>query len=308
MNKKVRLGINTGFALNRYPKPEQWLQIVGEELQLRSVQLTADLLNPSMDQHIVNDYVEQVKYFSSKYKVHVDSVMTGAFTRVNHFAHPDEEVREYWLRWFQQLTYVSKLLGATNVSSHLGILCYEDFQDTVRRKAMLRTTVSYWKRLAAYAKTIGIEYLSWEPMSIGREFGETIKATEDVQEMIQDSAIPIYLCLDVGHGDATSGNPHDVDYKKWIEKFGKQSPLIHVKQVLEGSSSHHPFTPEHNEKGMVKAEEFLELINQHGLDNTHILLEHGFREREPTDSNALSQLKASAAYWRKKVAKYESKI
>jgi len=43
---KFKLGINTGFATNRFPEPEVWLRIVGKDLGLRCVQFVADLLNP----------------------------------------------------------------------------------------------------------------------------------------------------------------------------------------------------------------------------------------------------------------------
>ena len=29
---KAKLGINAGFAINRFPEPHVWLRIVGEEL------------------------------------------------------------------------------------------------------------------------------------------------------------------------------------------------------------------------------------------------------------------------------------
>ena len=29
---KLCLGINTGFAVNRFPLPEEWMKIVGEDL------------------------------------------------------------------------------------------------------------------------------------------------------------------------------------------------------------------------------------------------------------------------------------
>ncbi|MGC9054682.1 MAG: hypothetical protein ACP5KS_12465 [Candidatus Hydrogenedens sp.] len=42
----IVLGINTGFAINRFVEPDDWTRIVSEELGLQVVQFTADLLNP----------------------------------------------------------------------------------------------------------------------------------------------------------------------------------------------------------------------------------------------------------------------
>lgn len=41
-----RLGMNLGFAVNKYIEPEVWSRIVAEDLELHYVQMVADLLNP----------------------------------------------------------------------------------------------------------------------------------------------------------------------------------------------------------------------------------------------------------------------
>ena len=92
----MKLGINTGFALNRFPLPEQWMKIVGEELNLKHVQLTADLINPCWGDDIIDDFVKRINEGRKKYGIIIDSVMTGAFTRVNHLSHPDSATRKYW--------------------------------------------------------------------------------------------------------------------------------------------------------------------------------------------------------------------
>ncbi|MAE13833.1 D-erythrulose-1-phosphate dehydrogenase, partial [Candidatus Woesearchaeota archaeon] len=162
----MKLGINTGFALNRFPRPEQWLKIVGKDLGLKYVQLTADLLNPSWGEAIVNDYIDRINALKITYNVEIDSVMTGAFTRVNHFSHPDPHVRRYWINWFKQLADITKRLGATNLSSHFGIMSHEDVNDPIKREQATSLTVAAWKEIAEYGKQIGLQYLSWEPMSV----------------------------------------------------------------------------------------------------------------------------------------------
>ncbi|MBW2968071.1 sugar phosphate isomerase/epimerase [Candidatus Woesearchaeota archaeon] len=298
----MRLGINTGFALNRFPRPEQWMQVIGEELGLSHVQLTADLLNPSLGEEITSDLVRRVKQCQAQYDVHIDSVMTGAFTRVNHFAHPDEAQRRYWLNWFHKLGDIAVELGATDLSSHFGIMCYEDLHK--RPDQRLYETVQMWKELAKYGQKIGLKTLSWEPMSIRREFGETLEETAKIQKMLDGSAIPVVLCLDVDHGDLTSQNPNDYNYRKWLERFADQSPFIHIKQSLQDKGGHYPFIDEYNRQGNVTPQEVLSILRQRGADDVTLLLELSFREREPTDSLVLQHLKESAAYWKKGIEDY----
>mgnify|MGYP001335273428 FL=1 len=40
---QLSLGMNLGFAVNKYPEPEAWSRLVAEEMGVRNVQLVADL-------------------------------------------------------------------------------------------------------------------------------------------------------------------------------------------------------------------------------------------------------------------------
>ena len=40
------LGMNTCFAVKRWPEPEEWARIVAEEFGLKSVQFSFDLMDP----------------------------------------------------------------------------------------------------------------------------------------------------------------------------------------------------------------------------------------------------------------------
>ena len=54
------LGINTGFAVNRYAEPEEWVRIVGEDLGLHVVQFTADMLNPDLPGKILHHQCRRI--------------------------------------------------------------------------------------------------------------------------------------------------------------------------------------------------------------------------------------------------------
>lgn len=296
---KLRLGINTGFALNRFPIPEDWMKII-HDLGLKYVQLTAEMLNPSWDEEIVNDYVERIMILSKQYGIKIDSIMTGAFTRVNHFSHPDLKARRFWINWFKKFIDLGVELGATNMSSHFGIMSHYDLRN--RKEEVLLQTVEAWKELAEYAKSKEMQYLSWEPMSVKREYGETIEATKKIQEMLKDSAIPIKLCLDVDHGDVSSLNPDDTNPYAWLREFAKDSPLIHLKQSLKDKGGHWPFIPEKNKEGKIIANNVIRTLEEGGCEESLLLLELSFREREPFDSRILSDIKTSVDYWRQFVA------
>lgn len=297
----LKLGINTGFALNRFPLPEEWMKIVGEDLGLRYVQLTADLINPALGEEIVADYVKRINALGKKYNVKIDSIMTGAFTRVNHFSHPDPQVRAYWLNWFKKFIDIGVALGATNMSSHFGIMSYYDLRHPERRVRVLQQTVDAWKEIAVYAKQKGMKYLTWEPMSVKREYGETIEETKKIQKMLEGSAIPIKICLDVEHGDVSSTNPEDTSPYAWLREFSVHAPLIHLKQSLH-SGGQATFIAEYNAKGKVEPQKVVETLQQAGCTEALLLLELSFKEREPFDSRVLDDLKESVRYWREHIS------
>jgi len=128
------------------------MKIIGEDLDLRYVQLTADLINPSLGKNIIENYINRINKCKKEYNISIESVMTGAFTRVNHFSHPDEQVRIYWKSWFKKLANIAVRIGAQNLSSHFGILCYNDLNNFERRKYILQETVSAWYEIAEFGK------------------------------------------------------------------------------------------------------------------------------------------------------------
>ena len=298
-NKKIRLGINTGFTLNRFPEPEVWAKIVGETLGLRYVQFTADLLNASLPDEIIQDQLTKIKAACQKYNVKVEHTFTSAFTRVNHLANPDEILRHYWVKWFKKYVDISASLGAKSMGSHFGILTVSDLENPERKEFITQQAIAGWHEIAAYAKEKGLEYLTWEPMSIKREFGETIEATRVLHKRVnENSPLPFKLCLDVDHGDVSSKNPDDTNPHKWLEVFAHDSPIIHIKQSLKSKSGHHPFVEEYNKDGKIIPSEIISLIQQHGAQDTLLLFEFSFREREPFESLVVKHLKESVDYWR----------
>lgn len=300
---EYHLAINTGFAVNRYAEPEVWTRIVGADLGLKRVQFTADMLNPDLPADVINSHVKRIVAGCQRYGVSISSVFTGAFTRVNHLSHPDPLVRAHWVSWFKRFVDMAVDLGATSLGSHFGILTAQDCQDPVKRNERQQQTIACWHEVAHYAKTQGLQYLTWEPMSIKREYGETLAATAQLQKAVNtDTPLPFYVCLDVDHGDVSSQNPDDTNPYVWLSTFAHQAPLIHLKQSTRDKHGHWPFTAAYNANGKILPGQVVETLSQHNstapFSQTDLILELSFREREPTDSTVIPVLQESVAYWK----------
>ena len=294
-----RLGINTGFAVNRYSEPEEWIRIVGDELGLNIVQFTADMLNVDLPMDIVSKQVNRIQKACQLYNVEITSTFTGAFTRVNHLAHPDPDIRRHWVDWFKRFVDLSVDLGSKSMGSHFGIFTHLDNNNPQTRYIRRQQNIDGWHDIANYAKNKGLDFISWEPMSISREQGETISEARRLQRDVNiNSPLPFKMCLDVDHGDLSSLDSRDTDPYEWMDEFAIESPLIHLKQTSIDKPGHWPFVNEYNEVGRIQPDELVgKLVNKKVL-NVDLLLEPGFKEREPSDSTVVEVLKESVEFWR----------
>ena len=292
-----RLGLNLGFASNRYPEPKHWAP-VARECGVSSIQFVSDLCDPRLPKRIVDDYIVEMKEAESSFGLRYQSCFTGQFSRVNHLSHPNEDVRDFWLHYFKSLVDFAAAIGAPAIGSHFGILSIEDDSDPKRRAILERRTIEGWWQIADYAAKKGLSYLLFEPMSISREYAETIASCKSLLEKVNaEIALPMRLCLDVDHGDIASTDPRDYDPYSWLQEFAEDAPVLHLKQSSLDKSSHRPFTVENNANGLIQQSKVLDSLVASGRTDADLFLEISFRERNPADRSIVETLKESVNYW-----------
>ncbi|WP_139997877.1 sugar phosphate isomerase/epimerase family protein [Paenibacillus paridis] len=291
----LKLGINLGFAINKYVEPEVWTRIVAEDLGIKYVQFVADLLNVFLPPDIVDRQVERINECTQKHDLAITSTFTSAFTRVNHFMHPDADTRKAWLNWFKRFANISVQMGARTTGSHFGILTFADYDDVRRREFIIEEGIKNWQELSWYCKELGMEYLNFEPMSIPREMANTVEDTKELLARLNDGAgIPFKVCLDVGHAP----HPNDRDPYRWVRELGSVSPIIHIQQTEKDHSRHWPFTEEYNKLGIIHGEPLIEAIKQSGATEAEIIFELSHREAWSTEFRIIQDHIESVNYWR----------
>jgi len=294
----LNLGINTGFAVNRFSEHSEWTSLI-KRIGLRDVQLTADMLNVSYPEQIVSKQTTEILKNIEKNDLRITSLFTGAFTRVNHLAHPDKDIQEYWIKWFERFIDLSSNLGSRVIGSHFGIFTSKDNSNPQLREERRKQNIKNWHKVGEYAAMKGLDHIAWEPMSISREQGETLEECEKLQRDVNiNSPIPFKICLDVDHGDLSSKNPDDTNPHKWIEKFANESSMIHLKQSHQNKGGHWPFTKEHNEIGKIDKFEIKSSLEKTNTKEIDLILELSFRERQPFDSTVEESLHDSVEYWK----------
>lgn len=300
---KFELSVNTGFLVNRYTDPKYWVKEVSTNIGINKVQFTADLINPSLPNELIKKKISETKSELESYGVDVTSTFTGAFTRLNNLTHPDEDFRDYYQKWFNKFVDISADLGSKSMGSHFGILTQPDLDNDDALKRLTEDAIDRWVEIGKYAKNVGIDTIFWEPMSIAREYGETIEKAIALNQKLNDASdIYFSMCLDVDHGDLESPNKKDIDPYEWLSQCTDNYDMIHLKQSYENKGGHWPFIKEHNLKGKIIPEKVLNAIKETAPREIELVLELSFKERQPADRLSVSNVAESVEFWQESLA------
>ncbi len=129
------------------------------------------------------------------------------------------------------------------------------------------------------------------------------EAQEYYDKFNKDSAVPVYLTVDVGHA-CCHNFPHsdkDTDPYEWLRRFAKVSPVIHLQQTNAKESHHWPFTKIHNQLGIINPDKVIEAIEASGSKENYLMLEI-FHPLSASEKQIISDLSESVQYWRKYVS------
>ncbi len=293
------LSLNTNPLVNRFAEPDDLIDCVARDMRIRDLQLTHEFINPGWPAPVIRRLTRQMGAALARTGVRITSGMTGPYGRLNHFGHPDAEVRRYYVDWFKTFADIIGDLGGQSVGTQFAIFTRRDYDDPARREDLIRIAIDCWTEVAEHARAAGLSFLFWEPMSIGREFGETIRAALALQHRLTAAKMPVpmWMMADIDHGDVTSPDPDDYDPYAWARAVPTVSPIIHIKQSLMDKGGHRPFTAEFNDKGRIHPERLLAAFREGGGHDNEICLELSFKEREPNDRQVVPHIAESVAFW-----------
>ncbi len=293
------LSVNTNPFVNRFAEPEDLIGTLADDVGIGHIQLVHEFINPSWKASTVRRLTGRMAKACAAKRAKITSIMTGPYGRLNHFAHPDADVRQYYVQWFKGMADIAGDLGAPAIGTQFGIFTFRDYDDPQRRDELMNVALDCWRDVAHHARSRGLTWLFWEPMSVGRELGHTLRDTQTLQDWIAAAGLPIPLrpMVDIDHGDVTSPDPADVDPYAWAKNFATQSPIIHIKQSTMNKGGHWPFTAHYNKDGRITPEQLIAAVKAGGGTDNELCLELAFREREPADRSVVAALRESVAYW-----------
>jgi sugar phosphate isomerase/epimerase len=291
----LTFGLNTCYAVKRWPEPAAWCGIA-RDLGVQHVQFSFDLLDPLLNGD-PSTYAA-TRQACDDHGITIDSTFTGLIGySQNSLSHPSSHIRERAYDWFVAAIDATALLGARGLGGHIGAVSVRQYDDPSTRAAAVEGTVAAVRRLAEHAASRGLEFLTWEAMPVAREYPSRLDETEELVERLAGTAVPVELCLDLGHMCAHGNEGADRDPFAWLERLGAHTRSVHLQQTDGKMDRHWPFTPEFNAQGIVRADHVIDLVSAFDRDEVELMLEPMFAFEAPDDEVAAA-VGASVDFWR----------
>ncbi|MFL5628112.1 MAG: sugar phosphate isomerase/epimerase family protein [Ktedonobacteraceae bacterium] len=300
----LHLGINTCFAVKRWPEPERWLDIVKNELGLHCCQFSLDLVDPMLDEAATTAYAERVRTYATTNNILIHSTFTGlAAYSWSLLLHPDEQMRLASIHWYERAIDFTARLGASGTGGHIGALSVQDASNPARKRVLIQDMLERLRLLSRYAAHRGLQFLLFENMAVTREWGHTLEEAQELMSLTANNGVPLVLCLDIGHPCALHTGTSSDDYLAWFAQSWQRTPIVHLQQTDTSGDHHWPFTQAYNSIGVIQAEKVISAVRSwtHASD-VYLFLEpiHPF---EAADATVLRELRESVEYWREAMAR-----
>jgi len=225
----LQFGINTCFAVKRWPEPEIWASIVNE-LGLDLVQHSLDLVDlDAGDADLARQAATALAACESA-GITLHSTFTGlAAYSANMLLHPDLARRERGLGWYQRAIDFTAAAGARSTGGHVGAYSVADWADPGRRAELWSWLQAALRSLSSYAHDAGLESLMVENLAAARE----PSSMAGIQSLLTEpdaSHVPVVACLDVGHQCVPGATGDELDPYAWLTALGARAPVVQLQQ------------------------------------------------------------------------------
>ena len=299
----VQLGINTCFAVKRWPRPADWAPIVSDTLGLELVQVSLDLVDLVRSEDSIARDIDEHLQAAERYGLTIHSVFTGlAGYSSNLLLHPSAPERDAAERWYERAIEFAAQLGVESVGGHVGAYSVPDWADAERRSLLWEELKVRLGRLATMARSRGLKGFLVENLAARRE-PSTMSDIESLITEGDEEHVPLQLCLDVGHMCVPETSGEERDPHAWLRRFGSRAAVIQIQQTDVFGDRHWPFTDEHDEAGRIEPSAVLETL---GHFTTAPLVFEVIPAFEAPDDAVILDLVESVRRWRQAMADFEA--
>ena len=294
---KYILGVNTCFAVKRWPRPAEWAEIVRERLGLDLVQHSLDLVALDGPASLRRRQAEEVRIACRRFGLSLHSTFTGlAAYSSNLLLDPDKDMRAHAEGWYRRAIAFTADAGGRATGGHVGAFSVADAAAPGRREELEEALRRALGRLAGAAWRAGLETLLVENLAPARE-PSTLEGIGRLLAPAGARRVAIALCLDVGHQVTPGTGGADRDPYAWLVRMGSRAPVVQLQQSDAAGDHHWPFTAARNREGRIEGDRVLAALERSGASEVALILEV-IPAFEQDDEHVLADLEASAAYWR----------
>lgn len=294
----LKLGFDLNCFSNRYLEPEAWTDFVAS-CGIKVIQFNFDIIDFLLPDKIKERLAAKTLDCCRQKNIRIKCAFGGHNHHQNYLGHPYDEAAKTYETFYRKMADLTAMLGGEGFGTCFAIMTVKTHNDPKRRTEILSRAVDAYYRLADYSKKIGLKYLLYETTSVPRETGATFAENDFILSQFKNSALPMMLCLDVGHRNQEVPDAPETNPYAWIERYAKISPLIHIQQCNHQGSYHWPFTPEYNAKGGIHPEKILQAIKRSEAEQEILLaLEVRHRAYYPDEYKLERNLRDSVKYWR----------
>lgn len=287
----LRLGINTCFAVKRWPRVADWGPLVRDRLGLRLVEHSLDLVDLAVAD------AAGVRHELAELGLELHSVFTGlAAYSSNLLLHPAADERAAAERWYRAAIEWTARAGGGAVGGHVGAFSVGEWTDPGARSARWDGLRGSLDRLATAARIAGLDHLLVENLAAARE-PSTMAMVRDLVTRGDEGHVPIRLALDVGHQCVPGTSGAERDPYAWLSTLGPLAAEIQLQQSDASGDHHWPFTSERNAEGRIDADRTIDALEAGGVERCVLILEVIPAFEQP-DQAVVDDLVASVEYWR----------
>ena len=308
---KINLGTNICFAKKRWTQPDEWADIVKNELKLDLIEFDSDFLDPLYNKNNGKIIAKEIKKITDKNQIKIHNYFSGNMTHnVNFLTHPDLRLRNNYYNWCLAGIDIACILGAGGIGSNFNTMPYSTLMDKKKYIAALKSLFKALQLLSSYSKEKGLKFLLWEQMYSYCEVPYTIiQSKKFINNINKASKIPIKLVIDLGHmcSQNFKHTRYDTDPYSWIKKLGKYTEVIHLQQTDNINSQHWPFTEEYNIKGIITPKKVLNYLLNSGVEEINLIFEIFF-SINVNEEKILKDMKYSIEYWKNSISEFKKKL
>jgi hypothetical protein len=293
---RILLGFNCNCFTNRYDEPEEWTALCAE-MGIRQVMFNIDLIDPYWPWDLQRRLCDRTLEACTKHGVTIRCSFGGHHGHQHYLGHPEPQCRREAEEFLRKAIRQTAYLGGKSFGTCFAIQTVRCHRDREQRRSILEDALEAYHRLAEYGAEVGLMALAYEMTSVPRETCATFAENDYVLGRCADLAIPMRVCLDLGHRNI-AGLPEEADHLAWIRRYGNVCDVIDCQQSDAQGSRHWPFTDEFNARGVIRGDEVVAAIHESGAGEVLLAFELRTAAFHPEEDAHFDRLAASVRYWR----------